>query len=911
MAAAAVSSGARNRHDNVFASVFPRPDYTTPTPESTPNIGVLASPGQTFGGFGASPNAVEDAVRFNRAWSAATRHLSLPVTGDIWQHGPKVNSGVLEAFSLLCSQSDSRKQLEAWYANEMGVHFRHCVLPELSEWQKPIPLSAALSTFETTVVLLQRSFAQYLSGLMALIIGASTRDLRDTLKAFEAQAKQGFHVLVLNSLPRQRLQKTLAYVMFFFMKASLSRNGEPNTCVKSSECHCTINSDYFPLAQLQDVGLGGNLGERAFAHAVHKMLQAILVERHCFQTDYGYHHSVVPKLRAWIAERFAPFVERSLAILTSTPSLKLSDNDKKQFTQTAVSNLGWERTSGLCDYVLHWPNTIGAIMDIKEYMGSDVAEKGHVCSAFTEQMEGRFLHTGPQTTEILSMYVNVIHAFRLLDTRGVMLEKVAGPIRSYLRTRDDTVSIIAASFLADIDEKGNVESIDSSKVCPAITIEVSKSSLEDAKDHKVLDWNDMHWQPDPIDAGPEYKASKSEDVVAYILGLFDQDEFIKEVTTVLAQHLLQASDPEYVKETRLIELFKSRLDATKLQAAEVMLKDVRDSVSLNKRINPRAKFATDEPPKPREIQAAIPDEGITMQSLYKMFEKRINQAQFLAILKLVATRRNDLYFPKRTRLPLEPAQLTEDSEPRGIDNRVQILSGFFWPQMRSNDFVLPPGFAEMDVSFGRRFGALGNQRKLDFRRALARVTVELELEDRRVREVDVPAWRASVIDAFAMERLELMEANVEYDPDQGLTAQQLMDALGMEEELVLDALTFWTGRRVLYQKAPAAFAVLERLDMDTGAAPQQTTGPVQTEAISAVMSQDAMLREGAPVFETFIKGMLRDGGAKEIGGFMGVTNMLKMVLPSFTYGEEEVRWLLGEMEGRGEVVRNGEMWAVA
>jgi anaphase-promoting complex subunit 2 len=44
---------------------------------------------------------------------------------------------------------------------------------------------------------------------------------------------------------------------------------------------------------------------------------------------------------------------------------------------------------------------------------------------------------------------------------------------------------------------------------------------------------------------------------------------------------------------------------------------------------------------------------------------------------------------------------------------------------------------------------------------------------------------------------------------------------------------------------------------------------------------------------------------------MGIANMLKMVLPTFTYGEEEVLFLLGEMEARGEVMRDGESWKIA
>ena len=145
--------------------------------------------------------------------------------------------------------------------------------------------------------------------------------------------------------------------------------------------------------------------------------------------------------------------------------------------------------------------------------------------------------------------------------------------------REDTVGIIAASFLADVNQSDTAASTDVDKICLDITNEVANSTLEESRDTKMLNWDDMNWMPDPIDAGPDYKASKSEDVISYILGLFEQEEFIKEVTTVLAQHLLHSMDSEYVKETRLVELFKSRLDPSKLQAAEVMLKDMQDSVS--------------------------------------------------------------------------------------------------------------------------------------------------------------------------------------------------------------------------------------------------------------------------------------------------------------------------------------------
>jgi anaphase-promoting complex subunit 2 len=178
------------------------------------------------------------------------------------------------------------------------------------------------------------------------------------------------------------------------------------------------------------------------------------------------------------------------------------------------------------------------------------------------------------------------------------------------------------------------------------------------------------------------------------------------------------------------------------------------------------------------------------------------------------------------------------------------------------------------------------------------MSVTLELEDRTISESDIPSWRVSVINAFSSD-----EADVEAT----LTASQLENQLQMDAELVSDALSYWSSKRVLYQPSPAQYAVLERLDMDAAPTAQIAA---EEEAFSAVKSQDAVLRENAPMFEIFIANMLRNSGAKEVGGMMGIANMLKMVLPTFTYGEEEVLFLLGEMEARGEVARDGESWKV-
>lgn len=132
------------------------------------------------------------------------------------------------------------------------------------------------------------------------------------------------------------------------------------------------------------------------------------------------------------------------------------------------------------------------------------SSEGKILSAtsFSQQLNRRLLHAGVTTSELLSIYINVILAFKTLDPRGVLLEKVAVPLRSYLRLRDDTVRIIAASFLADVDDSGHVTN-PSDEVCSDLVREITLSEGERPQtESRGLDWDDMEWMPDPIDAGP-------------------------------------------------------------------------------------------------------------------------------------------------------------------------------------------------------------------------------------------------------------------------------------------------------------------------------------------------------------------------------------------------------------------------
>jgi anaphase-promoting complex subunit 2 len=296
--------------------------------------------------------------------------------------------------------------------------------------------------------------------------------------------------------------------------------------------------------------------QRAMAQGMYAAMDSF-VQSAAMKVDWTQRQSVVDRLRQWIRHRFVP------AVGLSTP------NELADWENTALERLAKQRIKHLLDYVKAWPHSTGAILDLRECMHSSEV-KVLIATSFTRQLSRRLLHAGVTTSELLSIYINVVMAFKTLDPRGVLLDKVAMPLRAYLRHREDTVRIIAASFLADVGDGDGDGRTDGSyeEICIDLAKEINLSEGQALHvENKGLDWDDMEWMPDPIDAGPgellfyessivltssfaDYKKSKSEDVMSFMLTLFEQADFIKEVQSLLGERLLSVGydDPELEKE---------------------------------------------------------------------------------------------------------------------------------------------------------------------------------------------------------------------------------------------------------------------------------------------------------------------------------------------------------------------------
>jgi len=309
----------------------------------------------------------------------------------------------------------------------------------------------------------------------------------------------------------------------------------------------------------------------------------------------------------------------------------------------------------------------------------------------------------------------------------------------------------------------------------------------------------------------------------------------------------------------LLELFKLRLGDDKMQACEVMLRDVQASIHINTEI--------------------------TQMPHYKRLQQQQQTPGRL-------TRQSPL---KSSPAPQVFPQLS-----------AQILSSFFWPSLREEQFALPEPVQQVQKEYEKGFEAVKDMRKLHWLPALGNAEVVLEFEDRTVETTCLP-WQASVIYAFQAE-------NEQDGETLQLTAEDLEEKLEMDEALVKNGLAFWVSKLVLRPVEPGSltYMVIDRLAERTTKQAQQAAAEaadMAAPAPAAIKSQQDVLLEKEVLYSTFINGILTNQGAMPA---MRIHMMLRMAMQGgFPFGVEEVRTLLERMEKADKVRKGaGDIWAV-
>ena len=332
------------------------------------------------------------------------------------------------------------------------------------------------------------------------------------------------------------------------------------------------------MQMLQNVGLGGYQAQRIFAEVMSDILTTHI--KSTFAGVWTSPSSVGEQLRDWIENSFSRLVVEILSSMKTVHAsavnqlVDVTHADVERWQEMGVNKLGALRTEELFDVIEKWGNgSQGAIEDLKRYVTTP-SSRTYLTTTFSSIVSHRLLQPGASTTEILRFYISIIRAFTLLDPKSVLLDRVARPIRRYLRERDDTVNIVVGGLLADPKDESNPGDI-----LQELAIEMNESTTAKGEDETDgdLDYDDMKWMPDPVDAGPDYKKSKNSDVIGSLISLFEsKDVFVKEFQNILGERLLQ-KEYEFDRETRVLELLKLRFGEAALQACEVMLRDIQDS----------------------------------------------------------------------------------------------------------------------------------------------------------------------------------------------------------------------------------------------------------------------------------------------------------------------------------------------
>ncbi|KAH9879989.1 hypothetical protein J1614_002014 [Plenodomus biglobosus] len=911
----------------IFASVFPvlSLSHTTPTPIATPEVGHTA-PGASFGSTHATRNAEAHgqgqgqhrAVRRGLAWSCATRFLSLPkgVAIPLGLHRTRETEDALSYLLLGDGRSEDSKEegLIDWYTNECRLHFASNVRPDIEElWGPGVGLQHAWDVLEETHRILQLAqnlylqlFNEHLLPFLQQRASSTTLRTNRPAQVTEPNAadiaswkfQRDVHAVFAHCLPLQRYTKTLSYVLYdagcrLFRIYTRHDNVQPSMTPEGTQ---KVRRQMTTLLRgLEHVGLGGDMAQRAFAHTMNKLLDSFITS-HYLKVDWYSQTSVVAQLKLWIQDGFCPLAELVLECLKCEQS-SILPTEVSLLQEMALGRLGRARVDNLFDFVINWDASLGAILDIKEYLRV-VGAKQHLTSSFSQQISRRLLHAGATTTYILNVYISIIRSFHKLEPKGVLLERVARPIRRYLKDREDTARIIISSLLTDINDDTGSKFSSNSELSYEIASEMAKPFANFGQEaDEELNWGDMNWQPLPQDASPEYKKSKVEDVIWFLLTLWDRDDFVNELKNIYGAHLLRCQDPEYEKEIRLLELIKIRLGDEKLQACEVMLRDVLDS----KRIN-------------ASIRATIDTSTELVTSGYHDRQPQTPDGRQ----------------PRTPRRPTrstahQPPTTPTATQPAGPTLNAQILSSFFWPLLRDDTFRVPTQIENLQKEYESRFEQIKGMRKLRWMNALGESSITLSFEDRTEDFDHLTPWQVSVIHAFQPLPSEAppptthskKRSTKSNNSGQSVsrTLSQLEEMLSMDQTLIHQALSFWIGKSVLRESPPNTFSVIERLsstravDDVAAAAAAEELATMQAHETTAVKSQADLLADKRDVYEAFILGMLTNQGNMPVARIAMMMRM--MVQGGFPFGVAEVEGLLVGLEEAGKVVGvGGGVWGV-
>ncbi|KAF7532295.1 hypothetical protein G7Z17_g13655 [Cylindrodendrum hubeiense] len=636
----------RARKQRVLRSVF-QTDVSQPTPRSTP-VAPFTQPGAAFGGphaslpssstgpplsqhgagagaaaagpphppppppphLAAALHQTSDQVRWDRAWHVVTSRIQLPssvaIEDSFGTLAPEsqeldVDGDFLDSLALVLSPSRALPQathiddILLWHTQQVRQHFVHHVMPLLaacaSQGGQTQVLLASISTLEA-------AHRQYLYGLRLI-----ARGFGDDVSDAAAMAKflRDLHAIIGNSMT-QGLTDALRGVVHQLVRMILgsARRYDGELAHLDSEDSDRISAARGELLgvleSLQNVGLAGENFQVQFAEIMNATMAEFIQNSYSgvwqkANPSSAKSASVLSGCLAHLSDWVVNHYGRLAVEVFNRLGTQIAWSDVECWKDIAVGRLATLRIQELFDIALNWPESKGGLEDLRLAVTTP-QRRLQLTDAFSQALQKRLLHPGRSTLDILQTYISMIRTFHALDHSKVLLDRVVHALQLYLCQRDDAIRIVVIGLLANPDTADGDEG-KTKLVELALLLNAASQQQRRETDDEDLDWNDMTWVPDPVDAGVNYKRPKNEDVIGTLINaLGSQDIFIKEFQHIIAERLL-SNQATFLQETKVLSLLKKRFGEGALQNCDVMMKDIQDSKRVDARLNKTLRRSSD------------------------------------------------------------------------------------------------------------------------------------------------------------------------------------------------------------------------------------------------------------------------------------------------------------------------------
>lgn len=502
------------------------------------------------------------------------------------------------------------------------------------------------------------------------------------------------------------------------------------------------------------------------------------------------------------------------------------------FVYTYIGDL---RTASLFDLVIDFPESLPALKDLRVCL-KHTGRHRHLASTFGNAVRGRLLHPGAATGDIIQHYVSTIRALQHVDPSGAVLHAVSAPLREYLRSRKDAIRCIVTMLTESEDESGALASLmdidENSSDHPGYDVNSDfwGSKADEQALHEILA---DQWEPGPLEVAPlditHLEESPTGDVISMLVNIYGTKElFVSEYRAMLADRLLAKNDFECDRELRTLELLKVRFGESSLHTAEVMLKDFSDS----KRINGNVRTVSNTSTPLKNCRNLVP-----------------------------------------------------------IDNlSVLILSQLFWPQIQTEDFVLPAEIKVMLDTFAHKFHALKAPRVLQWKPNLGLVDLTLTIGEQSV-DFLVSPLLATLLIHFKQQPVWSLEA--------------LAEKISLPKDVIKKKMVYWINQGVVAEKYSKP-GELKYIRNEEICRPVGFTGDA-VDGLADDLANTSDTPDAMSSFEPFVMGMLTNFDSLSLDR---IHNMLKMFVtdPPYDKSIEDLSAFMAKLSTEDKIVLEGGLY---